>query len=187
VLAETDALPRLLAQVREAFNLTSVTLLERTATGWQPIGSAGTTHYRTLDAADADVAVEPDVHLVGSGRVLPAGDRRLFETVAGQALLAVRNQRTAADAAEVRRRAEATELRTALLSAVGPVRCRRAVMVRVGVRARVGWGLVPGPGRCCWRRHRRTGMARPAGDYVNQPVKDSGPKRPQATKAARAR
>lgn len=119
VLAETDALPRLLAQVREAFNLTSVTLLERTGAGWEAIGSAGTPSCPTPDAADADVAVEPDVHLVGSGRVLPAADRRLFETVAGQALLAVRNQRITADAAEARRRAEATELRTALLSAVG--------------------------------------------------------------------
>jgi two-component system, OmpR family, sensor histidine kinase KdpD len=119
VLAETDPLPRLLAQVREVFSLASVTLLERTSAGWQAIGSAGSNHCSNPEEADADVAVEPDVHLVGSGRVLPAADRRLFETVAGQALLAVRNQRIAADAEEARRRAEATELRTALLSAVG--------------------------------------------------------------------
>jgi two-component system sensor histidine kinase KdpD len=41
------------------------------------------------------------------------------EAAAGQALLALRQQRMAAQAAEAKRRAEATELRTALLSALG--------------------------------------------------------------------
>ncbi|MBW0091596.1 sensor histidine kinase, partial [Pseudonocardia sp. KRD-188] len=66
-----------------------------------------------------DVAVETGLHLVGHGRALPAADRRLLETVGGQALLALRSQRDAADAAAARRRAEATEMRGALLSAVG--------------------------------------------------------------------
>ena len=68
------------------------------------------------DQADVDVAVEPDVHLVAQGRTLPAADRRLLEAVAGQALIALRNQQIADQAAEARRRADAIELRTALLS-----------------------------------------------------------------------
>ncbi len=71
------------------------------------------------EEADVDVAVDPDTHLVGEGRALAAADRRLLDAVAGQALLALRNQQVAAEAAEARRRADATELRTALLSAVG--------------------------------------------------------------------
>src|SRR6185312_272554 len=66
-----------------------------------------------------DVAVESDVHLVGFGRALPAADRRLLEAVAGPALLALRNRQVAAQAAQANRRADATRLRTALLSAVG--------------------------------------------------------------------
>src|SRR6185503_3616469 len=56
---------------------------------------------------------------VGRGRALAAAERRLLDAVAGQALLALRNQQIAAEAAQTRRRADSTELRTALLSAVG--------------------------------------------------------------------
>jgi two-component system sensor histidine kinase KdpD len=69
--------------------------------------------------ADVDVAVEEDLHLVGSGGTLAAADRRLLEVVGGQALLALRSQRAAAQAEESGRRADATETRSALLSAVG--------------------------------------------------------------------
>ena len=71
------------------------------------------------EQADVDVAVDPDTHLVGRGRTLAAAERRLLDAVAGQAMLALRNQQIAAEAAQARRRADATELRTALLSAVG--------------------------------------------------------------------
>jgi len=54
-----------------------------------------------------------------AGRALPAADRRLLEVVGGQALLALRSQRAGAAAEESRRRADATETRSALLSAVG--------------------------------------------------------------------
>ena len=54
-----------------------------------------------------------------SGRLLTAAEQRVLRGVAGQALLALRTQRLAAEADEAKRRAEATELRSALLSAVG--------------------------------------------------------------------
>ncbi len=120
VLTRTDPLPRLLEKVREAFGLGSVALLERVSGDtWVCVTSSGPMGCATPDDADVDVAVEEDLHLVGSGRSLPAADRRLLEVVGGQALLALRSQRAAAQAEQSRRRAEATEIRSALLSAVG--------------------------------------------------------------------
>jgi two-component system, OmpR family, sensor histidine kinase KdpD len=119
VLTRTDPLPRLLEKVREAFGLHSVALLERASDHWHCVTSSGPMGCATPDEADVDVEVEEDLHLVGSGRSLPAADRRLLEVVGGQALLALRSQRAAAAADESRRRAEVTETRSALLSAVG--------------------------------------------------------------------
>jgi two-component system, OmpR family, sensor histidine kinase KdpD len=59
------------------------------------------------------------VHLVAGGRALTPSERALFSSVSGQALLALRNRRMAAEAYEAQRRADAAGLRTALLSAVG--------------------------------------------------------------------
>jgi two-component system sensor histidine kinase KdpD len=119
VLTGPQPLPQLLDRVREAFGLTTVAVLEQRDGQWHTSACSGPPDCTRPDQADVDVAVEPDVHLVGHGRALPAADRRLLEAVAGQALLALRNQQIAADAADARRRADATELRTALLSAVG--------------------------------------------------------------------
>nr|WP_239028771.1 DUF4118 domain-containing protein [Pseudonocardia acidicola] len=122
VLTRTDPLPRLLEKVREAFGLRSVALIERTAgggPGWTRVAVSGPPDCGRPDEADVDVEVEPDLHLIGTGRSLPASYTRLLETVGGQALLALRSQRSAAEAESARRRAEATETRSALLSAVG--------------------------------------------------------------------
>ena len=120
VLTRTDPLPRLLEKVREAFGLSSVALLEQAAGDqWLCVASSGPLGCKSPEEADVDVAVEEDLHLVGSGRSLDAADRRLLEVVGGQALLALRSQRAAAQAEDSRRRAEATEIRSALLSAVG--------------------------------------------------------------------
>jgi two-component system, OmpR family, sensor histidine kinase KdpD len=73
----------------------------------------------TPDDADVDVVVDTDVHLVSRGRVLSTEQQRVLRAVAGQTLLALQAQQLAADAADARRRAEMTELRSALLSAVG--------------------------------------------------------------------
>ena len=123
VLTRTEPLPRLLEKVREAFTLHSVALLERrdgpAADEWDCVTSSGPLGCAAPEEADVDVEIEEDLHLIGSGRALPAADRRLLEVVGGQALLALRSQRAARDADESRRRAEATEIRGALLSAVG--------------------------------------------------------------------
>ncbi|WP_242622959.1 sensor histidine kinase [Pseudonocardia sediminis] len=133
VLTRTDPLPRLLEKVREAFGLRCAALLERASDGdadglgassdghrgWRQVAVSGPPECARPDQADVDVEMEPGLHLVGTGRSLPAADRRLLETVGGQALLALRSQRAAADAESARRRAEVNETRGALLSAVG--------------------------------------------------------------------
>jgi two-component system sensor histidine kinase KdpD len=119
VLTGPQPLPRLLDRVREAFGLTTVAVLQRRDGQWETSACSGPLDCTRPEQADVDVAVEPDIHLVGQGRALAAADRRLLDAVAGQALLALRNQQIAAEAAEATRRADATELRTALLSAVG--------------------------------------------------------------------
>src|SRR5204862_3686216 len=63
--------------------------------------------------------VTDDVHLALRGRALPAADRTVLEAAAGQALVTLRQQRAAQEASEAKRQAATTELRTALLSAVG--------------------------------------------------------------------
>jgi two-component system sensor histidine kinase KdpD len=119
VLTHANPIERLLAKVRENFALTSVTLLEKQDGAWHRVAVAGEQPCADPDEADVDIAVTADVHLTLRGRALPAADRRVLEAVAGQALLALRQQRTAAAAARAERKAEATELRTTLLSAVG--------------------------------------------------------------------
>ncbi len=128
VLIEDDPVPRLLEKVREGFGLRCVALLERhpagdhgsgDPVGWTTVAAAGPAECARPDQADVDVAVEPGLHLVGTGRSLPAADRRLLEAVGGQALLALRGERAADTAARAQRRAEANEARSGLLSAVG--------------------------------------------------------------------
>jgi two-component system sensor histidine kinase KdpD len=119
VLTNPMPLVRLLEKVQENFNLTSVALLERDGTAWRRVACVGGQPCDEPDEADVDVPVTPDVHLALRGRALPAADRQVLEAAAGQALLALRQQRMTAKAAAAQRRADTTELRTALLSAVG--------------------------------------------------------------------
>ncbi|MCI2419247.1 sensor histidine kinase KdpD [Saccharopolyspora sp. K220] len=122
VLTHPDPLPRLLEKVVENFGLTSAALLERTDDRWHVAASTGPQPCTKPDESDVDIEVNPDVHLVlkrPGNRPLPAAHRTVLEGAAGQALVALRQQRMAADALEAQRRADATHLRTALLSAVG--------------------------------------------------------------------
>nr|WP_232328216.1 sensor histidine kinase KdpD [Kibdelosporangium sp. MJ126-NF4] len=119
VLTHDRPLDRLLEKVQENFGLASVALLEKRDGVWSRVACTGDGPCDEPDEADVDVAVTPDVHLALRGRALPAHDRRVLEAAAGQALLALRHQRMADQASEAQRRVETTELRTALLSAVG--------------------------------------------------------------------
>jgi len=119
VLTNPYPLARLLEKVKENFGLTSVALLERVDGAWDRVACVGASPCDEPDDADVDIAVTPEVHLALRGRSLPASDRRVLEAAAGQALLALRQQRMAEQTLEAQRQASRTELRTALLSAVG--------------------------------------------------------------------
>jgi two-component system, OmpR family, sensor histidine kinase KdpD len=119
VLTSPDPLPSLLEKVRENFGLTSVALLEQRSGEWTRVACVGEQPCDDPDEADVDVPVTPDVHLALRGRPVSAADRGVLEAAAGQALLALRQQRLATETRAARRQAETTNLRTALLSAVG--------------------------------------------------------------------
>ncbi|HZZ49583.1 MAG TPA: DUF4118 domain-containing protein [Pseudonocardia sp.] len=122
VLTRVDPLPRLLEKVSEGFGLRSVAVLERSGENpndWRYVACVGPRDCLRPEDAEVDVEVSEDVHLIGKGRPLAASDRRVLETVGGQALLALRNQRMTAEAEQARRRVEGAELRAGLLSAVG--------------------------------------------------------------------
>ncbi|MEJ2884941.1 sensor histidine kinase [Actinomycetospora aeridis] len=119
VLSRSDPLPRLLERVREAFGLTTVAVLERGTASWDVTACTGEAPCARPTEADVDVEIDEGVHLVGTGRTLTAPESALFATVSGQALLALRNRRMAAEATDAQRRADAAGMRTALLSAVG--------------------------------------------------------------------
>ncbi len=119
VLTSPYPLSRLLEKIRENFGLDSVALLERRNGGWERVACVGPRPCDEPDEADADIAVTSDIHLALRGRTLPASDQRVLEAAAGQALMALRQQRMAAETLDAQRKVETTELRTALLSAVG--------------------------------------------------------------------
>jgi two-component system, OmpR family, sensor histidine kinase KdpD len=119
VLLNPDPLPRLLEKVRENFTLSSVALLEQKDGDWTRVACVGESPCDDPDEADVDVPVTPEVHLALRGRTVSAADRRVLEAAAGQAFLALRQQRLATETEIARQQAENTNLRTALLSAVG--------------------------------------------------------------------
>ena len=114
VLAGDRALPSLLEQIREAFGLRSVTMVERTADGERTVGSCGAPASEAPD----EVAVTDTLTLRLRGRTLPAGDRRVLIAFAEQAAVALQQGRLTAQAAEADRLAAGNSMRTALLAAV---------------------------------------------------------------------
>ena len=115
VLAGDRGLPSLLEQIREAFGLQSVTMVERTGDGETEVGTCG------QPAGDEDietVAITDTLALRLAGRTLPASDRRVLVAFAEQAAVALQQHRLAAQAAEADRLAAANSMRTALLAAV---------------------------------------------------------------------
>lgn len=115
VLAGDRALPSLLEQIREAFGLRSVAMVERTDDGETEVGNCG---RPAGDAEIETVAITDTLALRLAGRTLPASDRRVMVAFAEQAAVALQRHRLAAQAAEADRLAAANRMRTALLAAV---------------------------------------------------------------------
>ena len=118
VLSGDRGVPSLLEQIREAFGLHTVSMVERTDQGEHVVGTCG----RMEDAAPREgydeVEVTSTLALRLSGRTLPASDRRVLVAFAEQAAVALQQGRLAAQAAEADRLAAANSMRTALLAAV---------------------------------------------------------------------
>jgi two-component system sensor histidine kinase KdpD len=129
VLRGSRPLPALLDQLRETFQLTGVTLLERRRdvpatpnlqhdpAAWRLAAAVGDRPCLTPAEGETDVLVD-DVSLVLRGHPLAAADRRVVEAFAAQAAVALRQERLEERAAAVGPLAEVDKLRTALLSAV---------------------------------------------------------------------
>jgi two-component system sensor histidine kinase KdpD len=120
VLGGTRGLPALLERIRETFQMESVVLLERPDefSPWRTAGCLGPDPVCRPEDADVDVPVGDHLALALSGRVLPAGDRRVLVAFAAQAAVLLEKRRLEEEAAEARRLAEGNRIRTALLAAV---------------------------------------------------------------------
>jgi two-component system sensor histidine kinase KdpD len=118
VLAGGRGLSSLLEQIREAFGLRAVSMIERTSEGDRVVGTCGELEGTESDDQPDEVAVTDSLALRLSGRVLPAGERRVLIAFAEQAAVALQQGRLAAQAAEADRLAAGNSMRTALLAAV---------------------------------------------------------------------
>ncbi|TKJ23735.1 ATP-binding protein [Blastococcus sp. CCUG 61487] len=116
VLAGDRGMPSLLEQIREAFGLRAVTMVERTGDIETEVGTCG---RRASDTEDVEtVAITDTLALRLVGRALPASERRVLVAFAEQAAVALKQGRLAAQAAEAERLAAGNSMRTALLAAV---------------------------------------------------------------------
>jgi two-component system, OmpR family, sensor histidine kinase KdpD len=118
VLAGDRGLPSLLEQIREAFGLRAVTMIERTPDGDRVVGTCGRSDPVSSEDESDEVAVTDTLALHLVGRTLLAGERRVLVAFAEQAAVALQQDRLSAQAAEAERLAAANSMRTALLAAV---------------------------------------------------------------------
>lgn len=114
VLSGDRGLPTLLEQIREAFGLTSVAMVERRDGDERVVGSCGEPETQATD----EVPITDALTLRLCGRHLSASDRRVLVAFAEQAAVALHQDRLTAQAAEAARLAAANSMRTALLAAV---------------------------------------------------------------------
>jgi two-component system sensor histidine kinase KdpD len=119
VLAGDRGLPSLLEQIREAFGLRSVTMVERIDDKETVVGSCGRPPEEASEESDVEtVAITDTLALRLAGRALPASERRVLVAFADQAAVALQQGRLARQAAEADRLAAGNSMRTALLAAV---------------------------------------------------------------------
>lgn len=118
VLSGEDTAAALVARLRETFTLEAVSLLARTATGWDVLATDGVDPALAPEAAQAVLVVDEDRVLALTGRVLPASDRRVLEAFASQVGIVLEQERLRAQAEQARVLGEADATRTALLAAV---------------------------------------------------------------------
>jgi two-component system, OmpR family, sensor histidine kinase KdpD len=124
VLRGETGLPTLLDRLREAFGLTSVSLLERATDGegrpgWDVVASAGEDPCTSPAESDTVVPAGETLRLALRGRPLRAEDQRVVGAFAAQAAVVLERSRLAEAAAAAGPLAAVDRMRTALLAAVG--------------------------------------------------------------------
>ncbi len=133
VLRGETALPALLERIREAFAVTSVTLLERTplevagrgaagrgpSDAWAVVACAGPDPCARPTDADTEIPAGDTLILALRGRPLKAEDQRLIAAFAAQAAVILERSRLSEAVAAAAPIAAADKMRTALLAAVG--------------------------------------------------------------------
>ncbi|MGN8244490.1 ATP-binding protein [Cellulomonas soli] len=143
VLSGQEAAQAVVERLRETFGLQAVALLERLEgrEGWTTLAADGTAPATSPDDAPTVLQVDDHRVLALSGRVLPAGDRRVLEAFASQTGVALETQRlrTQAEQARVLERSEA--VRTALLTAVSHDLRTPLATIRASVDALTSAGL----------------------------------------------
>jgi two-component system sensor histidine kinase KdpD len=118
VLAGDRGLPSLLEQIREAFGLRAVTMVEHTPDGDRVVGTCGRSDPASSEDDSEPVAVTDALALHLEGRTLPASERRVLVAFAEQAAVGLQQGRLSAQAAEAERLTAGNSMRTALLAAV---------------------------------------------------------------------
>ena len=132
ILRGEVALPAVLERVREAFGLSSVTLLERNGPtsnrspaargpgeAWSVVAVAGPDACERPQDADTEVLAGDNLMLALRGRPLHAEDQRVVGAFAAQAAIILERHRLSEAAAAAVPIAEGDKMRTALLAAVG--------------------------------------------------------------------
>jgi two-component system sensor histidine kinase KdpD len=117
-LLDSQALHRLVAELRVTLDLDAVAVLSPVVDGWHVDAAAGEPVARTPeDASDAFELADGSV-LVITGPTLPADDRRVLVAFVAQLRLAQATLKLQADAANAAALTQANDLRDALLAAV---------------------------------------------------------------------
>jgi two-component system sensor histidine kinase KdpD len=120
VLSGEDTADAVVARLRETFNLTAVSLLQRDSdhSPWRTVATSGSDPALDPDTAQTVVEIDTDRVLAMCGRVLPASDRRVLEAFASQAGIVLEHRRLREQAAQSKALQQADAIRTALLTAV---------------------------------------------------------------------
>ncbi|WP_193609776.1 ATP-binding protein [Nocardioides lijunqiniae] len=141
VLTGQDTADAIVARVRETFGQQSVSLLDRSASGWSVLTSSGPDHACAPDQGDTQVRVDDDHVLCLRGEPLRASDQRVLEAFALQTSLVLeyRRLREREEHAATLESAEST--RTALLRAVSHDLRTPLATMRTAVDGLVSGGL----------------------------------------------
>jgi two-component system sensor histidine kinase KdpD len=115
VISGSDAIEALIARLREAFGMTSVSLVEDGTPVYVSVDEAST----SPDDEETTLPLGSTANLILKGKTLQASDRKILGAFISQLESALDRRRLAAEAEGMRPLAAADRLRSALLAAVG--------------------------------------------------------------------